>query len=209
MTQEIEVHKRRGTVILLGILAIWGLGVAIAAETGIYQAMPPLLIAPLITLGIVVPVVIYAASKGFRAYIEAIGLRTLTAFHIWRIGAALVFFWYGTHELLPETFVKNAGWGDLIAGLMALGVTLLPESRRRYLAFHIVGFADFVVAVGTGLALFLLNDSRMAGIQTLPMALIPLYGVGISGANHIMAFDLLRRHKGIDRQMMPHEFVKT
>jgi hypothetical protein len=100
MTQEIEVHKRRGTVILLGILAIWGLGVAIAAETGIYQAMPPLLIAPLITLG-------------------------------------------------------------------------------------------------------------MAGIQTLPMALIPLYGVGISGANHIMAFDLLRRHKGIDRQMMPHEFVKT
>ena len=33
----------------------------------------------------------------------------------------------------------------------------------------------------------------MSGIQTLPMALIPFYGVGISGANHIMAFDLLRR----------------
>jgi hypothetical protein len=33
----------------------------------------------------------------------------------------------------------------------------------------------------------------MAGIQTLPMTLIPLYGVGISGANHIMAFDLLRQ----------------
>lgn len=47
--------------------------------------------------------------------------------------------------------------------------------------------------------MFLLNDPRMAGIQTLPMALIPLYGVGISGASHIMAFDLLRRGVGIGR----------
>jgi hypothetical protein len=40
----------------------------------------------------------------------------------------------------------------------------------------------------------------MAGIQTLPMALIPLYGVGISGTSHIMAFDLLRRGVGISNQ---------
>jgi hypothetical protein len=78
-----------------------------------------------------------------------------------------------------------------------LFVVMLPENRSRYFIFHIVGFADFVVAVGTGLTLFLLNDSRMAAIQTLPMALIPLYGVGISGASHIMAFDLLRRGSGI------------
>jgi hypothetical protein len=110
----------------------------------------------------------------------------------------LVFFWYGAHDLLPETFVQNAGWGDFIAGLLALGVLLLPESRNRYWVFHIVGFADFVVAVGTGLTFFLLNDPRMSAIQTLPMALIPLYGVGISGASHIMAFDLLRRHSGIE-----------
>jgi hypothetical protein len=38
----------------------------------------------------------------------------------------------------------------------------------------------------------------MSAIQTLPMALIPLYGVGISGASHIMAFDLLRRRSGIE-----------
>jgi hypothetical protein len=33
------------------------------------------------------------------------------------------------------------------------------------------------------------------------MALIPLYGVGISGASHIMAFDLLRRHVGIEHKV--------
>ena len=75
---------------------------------------------------------------------------------------------------------------------------LIPRWRLT-LVFHLFGFADFVVAVGTGLTLFLLNDSRMAGIQTLPMALIPFYGVGISGASHIIAFDLLRRHAGLRR----------
>jgi hypothetical protein len=198
MDRQLELRKRRGTRVLLIVLAIWGLAVAGGAEAGLFRAIYPLLLAPIIALGIVVPVVVYALSDSFRAYIEAIGLRPLTTFHIWRIAAALVLFWYGAHNLLPEIFVQNAGWGDLIAGFLALGVILLPENRNRYLAFHIFGFADFVVAVGTGLTLFLLNDPRMSAIQTLPMALIPLYGVGISGASHIMAFDLLRRRSGIE-----------
>jgi hypothetical protein len=198
MEARLENRKRDETKLLLSILSLWGLGVVVAAETGIYAAMPPLALASLIALGLIVPIIVYARSKGFRDYIQTIGLRALTTFHVWRIAAALLFFWYGAHDLLPEVFVRNAGWGDLIAGLMALGVVMLPKTRNRYLVFHIFGFADFVVAVGTGLTLFLLDDPRMTGIQTLPMALIPLYGVGISGASHIMAFDLLRRRVDIE-----------
>lgn len=197
MNQERMADHRPWGRVVLAVLAVWGLTVAVAAKAGLYSAIPQVLIAPIIGLGIVLPVVFYAISNGFRSYIETIGLRALTAFHIWRIAAALLFFWYGAHNLLPEAFVRNAGWGDLIAGVLALIVTLLPESRLGYWVFHLVGFADFVVAVGTGLTMFLANDPRMAGIQTLPMALIPLYGVGISGASHIMAFDLLRRHMGL------------
>lgn len=193
MNQPIEIRRNSGTRILPGVLTVWGLAVAAAAEAGVYHAIYPLWLAGLIALGIAAPVVVYAMSGRFRAYIESVGLRTLTAFHIWRIAAALVFFWYGAHDLLPEAFVRNAGWGDFIAGLLALGVTLLPKTRSRYLVFHLLGFADFVVAIGTGLTCFLLNDPRMSGIQTLPMALILFFGVGISGASHIMAFDLLRR----------------
>lgn len=85
---------------------------------------------------------------------------------------------------------------------LALGITLLPKTRNRYLVFHIFGFADFVVAVGTGLILFLLNDPRMIGIQTLPMALILFYGVGILGASYIMAIDPLHRGIGLEHQEM-------
>lgn len=200
MHNDIQTRRRRGTRVLLAILIVWGLAVVIAAQTGAYGLLEPRLLAIIIALGIVVPVLVYALSGGFRAYIQAVGLRALTAFHIWRIAAALVFFWYGAHELLPEAFVRNAGWGDFIAGWLALGVLLLPESRGRYLVFHVFGFADFVVAVGTGLSFFLRNDPRMAAIETLPMALIPLYGVGISGASHILAFDLLRRRTGSEHR---------
>jgi hypothetical protein len=201
MHQDIQRRRRRGTRVLLAILIIWGLAVAVAAETGAYGAIPSRLLAVIIGLGIVVPVIVYAMSGGFRAYIQAVGLRALTAFHVWRIAAALVFFWYGAHDLLPEAFVRNAGWGDFIAGCLALGVLSLPERRSRYLVFHLFGFADFVLAVGTGLTFFARNDPRMAAIETLPMALIPLYGVGISGASHLMAFDLLRRRTGSEHRV--------
>jgi hypothetical protein len=72
--------------------------------------------------------------------------------------------------------------------------------RFRYRSFHRFGFADFVVAVGTGLTFTLLQDPLMALITTLPFALIPLFGVGISGASHLMAFDMLRRHTGLHSQ---------
>ncbi len=185
---------------LITALAIWGLAVTVAAAAGFFRALPTPLIAPLVVLGIVAPVAIYAMSAGFRLYIEAIGLRSLTVFHILRIPAALLFFWYGAHDLLPQAFVSNAGWGDFATGVFALAVTLLPESRNRYLAFHLFGFADLVVAIGTALTFILLRDPRMDAVGTLPLALIPLYAVGILGASHLMAFDLLRRGRG----MKPH-----
>lgn len=178
-------------------IGVWGLAVAIGAETGFFRSIYPPLIAPIVAAGIIMPVLIYATVGGFRRYIEALGLRTLTLFHIWRIPAAFVFFWYGSQGLLPETFVRNAAWGDLIAGLLALGVAFAPESRRLYLGFHLFGFADFLLAVGTGLTFTLLKDPLMGPIRDLPLALIPLFGVGISGASHLMAFDLLRRGKGM------------
>jgi len=47
------------------------LAVAVAAETGTYSVINPMVLAPIIALGIVVPVVIDAVSGGFRSYIEA------------------------------------------------------------------------------------------------------------------------------------------
>lgn len=78
---------------------------------------------------------------------------------------------------LPETFVRHAAWGDLFAGLLVLPVATTPRrSLGKYWAFHAIGFADFVLEVGTGLYFSLISDPAMASIATFPLVMIPLFG---------------------------------
>jgi hypothetical protein len=195
MEQAKSIDVKFGTTVLIVFLATWGLTVAAAAYAGVFQAIKPLYYGPLVAVGILVPFLIYLLIPSVRRYFEIIGVYPLTIWHIWRIPAALAFFWYGFHNQLPPAFWLLAGVGDLLAGLNALPMLKGPASDDAYFRIHRFGFADFVVAVGTGLLYTLLNDPRMATIRELPMVLIPLFGVGISGASHLIALDLLRRKR--------------
>ena len=105
--------------LLMATLALWALAALLVSGSGLFAQLPtPLLPIP-VALGIFIPVLVYARSEAFRGYIHAADLRNLTLFHVWRVPAALAFFYYGAQGLLPETFVFNAGWGDLIAGVLA------------------------------------------------------------------------------------------
>lgn len=100
---------------------------------------------------------------------------------------------------MPETFVLRAGWGDFIAGTLAL-IAIVVASRAAYVAFHIIGFADFLVAVGTGITFAVLPVETMENVATFPVVMIPLFGVGLSFASHIAAFWLLwRREEAVER----------
>lgn len=182
---------------LLGILAVWALAVVASAQSGVLASLYPPLIGAIVATTIVLPTLIYFASQGLKDFADGVGHRPLLAFHTWRIPAALLFFWYGANGALPPAFWVLAGVGDLIAGGWAAWLLSRPESEARYRAFHIFGFADFVLAVGAGLTFTLLQDPRMAPIASLPLALIPLFGVGISGVTHLVAFDMLRRGTGL------------
>lgn len=189
------IDTTRGTFTLIGVLAAWGLAVSAAAHAGIFQAIAPLYFGPLVAAGIAMPYLIYVMTPGVRRYFDGVGLYPLTVLHVWRIAAALAFFWYGFQNQLPPAFWILAGVGDLLAGLYALPLLKGPADDDAYSRIHRFGFADFVVAVGTGLYFTLVDDPRMATIRELPMVLIPLFGVGVSGASHLIAFDLLRRKR--------------
>ena len=175
-------------------LAIWVGAAVTAAASGLFLALP--LPAFGMTVGVLVLTACAAwfASPSLRAWGAAQGLRRITALHVWRIPAALAFFWYGAQGALPETFVRHAAWGDLLAGILALiVVTALPRSRGAYWTFHVIGMVDFLLAVGTGLAFSLMAVPEMSQIAVLPLAIIPLIGVPLSAATHVAAFDLMRR----------------
>ncbi|GAB4144924.1 MAG: hypothetical protein Fur0046_22420 [Cyanobacteria bacterium J069] len=174
-------------------ISLWGLSVAISSYVGLFSLFPLPWFALLVALGITLPLAIYYRNSSFRAYIQTLHLNHLTLFHIWRIPAAFIFFYYGSQQWLPSTFVRNAAWGDLAAGLLVFVLLALPKSTWKYWGFHLFGLADFVTAVGTGLVFALMQVPTMETIATFPVALIPLFGVGISGASHIMALDILVR----------------
>jgi hypothetical protein len=148
-------------------------------------------VGPLIAGGIAVPTVAYAKSPRLKALARDVGIHKLSLFHTWRVVGTAAFFHYGSKGALPPAFVRSAAWGDLIASAFAGALILLPRNRNAYLAFHAFGFADFIVALGTGLTLTLRGDARMRTIAAFPLALIPFFGVGLSGAAHLIAFDLL------------------
>ncbi|MEM8838247.1 MAG: permease [Pseudomonadota bacterium] len=139
----------------------------------------------------------YFYVPSIRALAERLGPYGLAAFHVWRIPAALMFLYYDWHGLLPMTFVNLAGWGDMLAGVLAALVMVLPRRTRTITGFHVIGFLDFVVAVGTGITLNLIAPSSMANIMLLPVALIPLIGVPISGATHIAALHMLWKQRRV------------
>jgi hypothetical protein len=196
-TQLNENETRRITWRLAGIAALWFIAVIAGAQTGFFASLYMPWIAAIVAATIALPTAWYFLSSRLRRYVDAIGHRRLMLLHTWRVPAALLFFWYGLRGELPPVFWILAGTGDFIAGSYAAYLMFKPESAARYRSFHAFGFADFVVAVGTGLTYTLLLDPRMAAIAALPMALIPLFGVGISGATHLMAFDMLRRGVGV------------
>jgi hypothetical protein len=206
MSDHLDSPAIRRITLKLAVTAVaWGSLVAAAASSGFLRSLYPPLIGPLVGLGVAIPVIVYFSSPTLKAYFRTVGLYPITVFHVWRIPAALVFFWYGLHGVLPPVFWILAGVGDLLSGVFTLPLLRGPASRNTYISKHLFGFADFVVAVGTGLTLTLLHDPRMGAIRDLPLALIPFFGVGISGASHVIAFHLLwserRSGAGASREM--------
>lgn len=190
--RPLEQPGRVVSSVLFGLIVAWFAAVAWAASSGTLRAIPLPALALLVAAGIALPTLAYRFVVSVRSYVRRLGLVPLTLLHVWRIPAALVFFHYGFRGELPPLFWVLAGAGDLVAGTYAARLLVKGGDAGFYRSFHRFGFGDFVVAVGTGLAFTLLGDPRMAAIAELPLALIPFFGVGISGASHLIAFDLLR-----------------
>jgi len=195
MRNEVQASPAlRGSRLTIAVVT-WGVLVIAASTSGLLGALGRVFMpgyAILVAIGIIIPTLSYFFVPWVRESIDAIGLRRLTLFHTWRIPAGVLFLSYAFTEELPLVFGLIAGIGDVLAGLGAAVLIYRPASTALLRRIHLFGFADFICAVGTGLTLTLLNDPLMVTLTTLPMALIPLFGVGLSGASHIVVLTKLR-----------------
>ena len=194
-----ESNFKTERLVIIG-LSVWALTVYILGHFEILAQIPNFIFGAIVISLFVGTSILFFKSTAIREYLSSFSLEALTFIHLWRIIAAAVFLYYGAAGLLPETFVNLAGYGDLIAGLMVPIALLFRKYKSAFWAFNIIGFADFCVAVGTGVFFAFSGSDVMLNIRLLPLAMIPLFGVPISGLTHIVMFKKLIAEKSSSEQ---------
>ncbi|WP_119726855.1 hypothetical protein [Thermomonospora amylolytica] len=181
-----------------------------AGALGAFQTAPG---APPVAIGLAAgapPLAVLALAVGsprFRAWAGRLDLRFLTLLQTWRT-AGLAFLALTAVHALPGGFALPAGIGDVVVGLTAPLVALFVVGRsdRLYVAWTALGIVDLVVAVTLGVLYsnspvgVLYGDVGTDLMATLPMSLIPTFGVPITLVVHMLSLiNLAERRTGDDR----------
>jgi hypothetical protein len=160
--------------VFLNTDARFGLPVAVAALT------------PLILF-----LVWFASSPGFRNFALSLDARWLTLVQTWRVGG-LVFVVLASFGILPNIFAQPAGWGDFFIGATAPFVMWKlanPEHRRGFIFWQVLGILDLVnaVALGTTARIISPEGPAMGAMTVLPLSMVPTFLVPLLFMFHVIS----------------------
>ena len=108
----------------LGVFALW-LVLALAASALGVVSMDRLALVPAgLLAGVLALVLAYRRVPSFRAFARGIDLRIPILFHFVRLPIGIAFLVLESFQRLDPTFATRAGWGDVLAGGLALVAAL-------------------------------------------------------------------------------------
>lgn len=130
--------------------------------------------------------------------------RWLIGLQVWRVigGAFLIEM---TRGHIPGVFAQPAGWGDLLVGLVALGVVVLyrrkPVPNGAVVLVLALGLADFASAFFFGFTSSegpqkLFETQNPSQLLMFPTGLIPMYLVPYAIFFHTLSWLSLRTRSG-------------
>ena len=201
------------------LLPVWFALILSLSLLGVFEPAdpprPPIARGLAVLVPIILPVLGYTFSAGFRRRLLALDLGLLTIAQSWRI-AGLTFLTLYALRLLPDLFAIPAGLGDIFVGLTAPAiatrvVSSLPARRGLFIAWTLFGMLDLIVAVSLGVIssltpLGLVDGLRPPAVLTrLPLSLIPTFTVPLLFDLHVASLVLLRARSR--PQCAPHEAV--
>lgn len=191
--QAIKIQQNNLEKRVTLVVVFWGLASFFLGYFGLFSRFPQILFGIAVVIILVTLILTYQFNEKFKQFCDAIPLKAIAAFHVWRIFAGWIFLSYS--GVLSETFINNAAYGDIISGFLALAVFAFGHTQLNYYIFNVIGLIDFIVAVGTGITLTILGDAGMAPIIELPLIMIPLFGVPLSGFTHFISLRRLLNMK--------------
>jgi hypothetical protein len=162
--------------LIAGLITVWFALSLAASALHLLQTPPNLPPLPLL-LAVLTPIAVfsiwYMRSRSFQEFVLSLDPRTLTMLNAWRV-AGFAFVALYAYKILPGVFALPAGWGDFAIGataFLAASRLGIPERRRGFILWHLLGMLDLVLAVSLGAAARLIDPH---GINTAPMTVLPL-----------------------------------
>lgn len=190
---------------VIAALTLWFLAALAGSALGAFDSTPnpPIPLGAAALLPLILYGLLYTFRPGFRHFVLSANPRLLTLAQTWRVGGLLFVLLY-TKGFLPASFALPAGWGDFAIGITAplVAFTLVPATNRSRLAlivWHILGFADLVMAVSLGVLSSAGPLGILAGETTtqlmgqFPLSLIPTFFVPLLATLHLIALGQVRR----------------
>jgi hypothetical protein len=176
-----------------GLIAAWFVVSLAASALHVFKtdpSLPPAVLGVAALAPIVLFIVWFRGSEGFRKFTLALNPRTLTFIQAWRI-AGFVFLPLYTYGILPGVLALPAGWGDLVIGLTAplVALNLIGSGHRKgFILWQVLGIADLMTAVSLGAMAWLIDPHGISTspMTVLPMSLIPTFAVPLLFILHII-----------------------
>jgi hypothetical protein len=184
----------------IGLIVVWFLFALTASTLLLFKNGPDQPPLPL-GLAVLIPIGIFgawsASSQTFRQFLLSLNPRILTIVQSWRI-AGFTFLALYTYGILPGALALPAGWGDIAIGATAPLVALKfanPSHRKSFIVWQLLGIADLVTAVGSGVTAQLLHPHGIAptAMTVLPMSLIPTFAVPLFMILHFICIAQARQ----------------
>ncbi|MFY1579035.1 hypothetical protein ACN26Z_29525 [Verrucosispora sp. WMMD703] len=196
MTVPVRTHA--SVLTLPALVAVgWFCATLAASALGAFRTPPgdpPVALALAAGVPPLTVLVLAVRSSRFRAWARRLDLRFLTLLQTWRV-AGLAFLALVAVDALPAGFALPAGIGDVAIGLTAplVAAFVVDRANRIFVAWTALGIADLILAVTLGVlysaspAGLLLTDVDTGLMSTLPMSLVPAFGVPITLVAHLLS----------------------
>lgn len=161
-------------------------------------AQVPAQVIPAIVLGFSgLLLLAYRTSDQLRPWVDGLDLRALVALHLTRF-VGLYFIYLESHDRVPPVFFQ-AGVGDVVVAVLAIGVILAPLTPsvrlRAITIWNVIGLVDILYVVANAGRLAFSAPDEMREFMHLPLSLLPTLLVPLIIATHVVIFIRLNRER--------------
>jgi len=161
-------------------------------------AQVPAPVIPAIVLGLSgLLLLAYRTSDQLRPWVDGLDFRALVALHLTRF-VGIYFLYLESRDRVPAVFFE-AGVGDIVVAVLALGVVfapLAPALRLRAITiWNVIGLVDILYVVANAGRLAVTAPEGMREFMQLPLSLLPTFLVPLIIATHVIIFIRLHRER--------------